>query len=172
MHLKMSVSKILIAVYGTSKLPKFSRTDFKHMLHLVLVWNVHVKSIWTHSGWGGADGHSAEVLDDNGRLALSKWCNQFLDHTFAVSAIRTVIEILDKRLKFRFSKKATKFELIFQLDLMYFEEVKWNLKKEIDVTKQCQVKRDSCQFFLQMLFRVPFCPFESIYVILCLKQDD
>ena len=87
--------------------------------------NVRIKPISTHSErGGGADGHSAEVLDDNGRLALSKWCNQFLDHTFAVGAIRTVIEILDKRLKLRFVKKAIKYELIFHLDLMYFEEAK------------------------------------------------
>ena len=37
----------------TLKLPKFYRNDFKHdlhiLLHLVLVSNVHVKFIWTHS---------------------------------------------------------------------------------------------------------------------------
>ena len=37
-----------MGVYATSKLPKFYRTDFEHDL-LALAWNVHVKSIWTHS---------------------------------------------------------------------------------------------------------------------------
>ena len=75
----------------------------------------------------GADGHSAEVLDDNGRLALSKWCNQFLDHTFAVSAIRTVIEILDKSFKvhvFREGHKNLKKNdilLVLQICMSYFE---------------------------------------------------
>ena len=52
MHLEMSVSKILthrhLWYFKTIKLYKWLQTWFI-LLHLVLDWNVRVKSIWTHS---------------------------------------------------------------------------------------------------------------------------
>ena len=54
MLLQISVSKILTHRHlcyfkATKILQKWLQTWFI-LLHLVLVWNVHVKSIWTHSG--------------------------------------------------------------------------------------------------------------------------
>ena len=43
MHLEMSVPKLLAHVYGTSKLPKFNRNDFKH--DLIVALGVGLKSI-------------------------------------------------------------------------------------------------------------------------------
>ena len=58
MHLKMSVSKILfhrrIWYFRTTKIWKKWLQKYLSLLHLVLALNVRIKSIWTHSGGGGA----------------------------------------------------------------------------------------------------------------------
>ena len=67
MLLQMSVSKILshrrLWYFKTTKiLQKWLQTWFI-LLHLALVWNVRVKSIWIHSGGGDNYSCSSENLD-------------------------------------------------------------------------------------------------------------
>ena len=60
MFLQMFVSKILahrhLWYFRTAKLLQKILLTWFVLFHLVLVWNVHVKYIWTHSG-GGVTGY-------------------------------------------------------------------------------------------------------------------